>query len=358
MSSPATAALKQINRLDAKNIVEKDFTDAEELKQVYGETHAEIIRAGNAGIVANQELILALGKMRAILSQRGKEKLKKQAGIKWTGWEHYFREYKKKYGLKDCLRTVISKIDELAGKKLCTECKKAGGHLPSCSRHPEPIPHFNKADRRALIEGNHKAVEIVTALEAGRDPKEEVVAFKAVMNAKLLDDILTVADGEEAAKASKEFSWEELENRLSALLPISCDGVEHVFVTAMGTAILKVRNQDGVDFSRLNQMVYDCQRLSARFALYAKKLDRKIEELSATAIAKEDKDIEANLPFHKFPAPSRSENQYKSRGHEVYYYDETGKKVLHSKVSSNTEAVALAKSLNELNNVPEKSVAN
>jgi hypothetical protein len=240
MSSPATAALKQINGLDAKTIVVKDFTDAEELKQAYDETHAEIVHAGKAGIVANQELILALGKMRAILSQRGKEKLKKQAGIKWTGWEHYFREYKKKYGLKDCLRTVINKIDELAGKKLCTECKKAGGHLPSCSRHPQPIPHLNNSARKALIDGNHRAVEIVTSLEAGRDPKEEVAAFKAVMNAKRLNDILDAAESEAAAKATKEFSWEDLENRLSALLPISCDGVEHVFVTAMGAAILGI----------------------------------------------------------------------------------------------------------------------
>jgi len=269
MSSPATAALKQINGLDATSIVEKDFTDAEELKQAYGETHAEIIRAGKAGIVANQELILALGKMRAILSQRGKEKLKKQAGIKWTGWEHYFREYKKKYGLKDCLRTVINKIDELAGKKLCTECKKAGGHLPSCSRHPQPIPHLNNSARRALIDGNHRAVEIVTSLEAGRDPKEEVAAFKAVMNAKRLNDILDAAESEAAAKATKEFSWENLIDRLEILLPTVEDGNEHVIVDKLETGILRVQAGEKAD----PRVALLCQRIGANFTAYAQLLD-------------------------------------------------------------------------------------
>jgi hypothetical protein len=50
--------------------------------------------------------------------------------------------------------------------------------------------HLNKAARKALIEGNHRAVEIVAALEAGRDAKEEIADFKAVMDAKRLDDIL------------------------------------------------------------------------------------------------------------------------------------------------------------------------
>ena len=268
MSFPATAALKQINGLDARTIVVKDFTDAEELKQAYGATQAEIVRAGKAGIVANQELILALGKMRAILSQRGTEKLKKQAGIKWTGWEHYFREYKKKYGLKDCLRTVINKIDELAGKKLCAECKKAGGHLPSCSRHRDPIPHLNNSARKALIEGNHKAVEIVTALEAGRDPKEEVAAFRAVMNAERLDDILDAAESEGVAKATKEFSWEDLIERLETLVPTVEDGTEHVIVDKLETGFLRVQAGEKAD----PRVVLLCQRIAANFTAYAKAL--------------------------------------------------------------------------------------
>jgi hypothetical protein len=54
----------------------------------------------------------------------------------------------------------------------------------------DPVPHFNRAERKALIEGNHRAVEIVDALDAGRDAKQEIAEFKAVMNAKRLDDIM------------------------------------------------------------------------------------------------------------------------------------------------------------------------
>jgi hypothetical protein len=64
------------------------------------------------------------------------------------------------------------------------------GTKPAPARDPNPIPHFNKAETKAMIEGNHRAVEIVVALEAGRDAKKEIAHFKAVMNARRLDDIM------------------------------------------------------------------------------------------------------------------------------------------------------------------------
>ena len=60
----------------------------------------------------------------------------------------------------------------------------------------DPVPHLNKSARKALIEGNHRAVEIVAALEAARDAKQEIAEFKAVMNAKRLDDIMQAHEQE------------------------------------------------------------------------------------------------------------------------------------------------------------------
>ncbi len=269
MSSAPAGAIKRVNAIDLNSIEVEDFTDAKELKQAHDEAHEEIVHATEAAVDNNEKLVLALARMRAIYSQRSTAKLKKESGIKWKSWGSYFRWFKKNYQYKYCLRTVINKIDELKGKKLCTECKKAGGHLPSCSRHPEPIPHFNKADRRALIDGNHKAVEIVTALEAGRDPKEEIAAFKAVMNAKRLDDILTTTEGEAAAALSREFSWQNLTERLETLVPTVEDGNEHVIVDKMETAIRRVQEKGEKADPRV---VLLSQRIAANFAAYAKAL--------------------------------------------------------------------------------------
>jgi hypothetical protein len=62
--------------------------------------------------------------------------------------------------------------------------------LPKQEQDRDPVPQLNKAARKALIEGNHRAVEIVAALEAGQDGKKEITNFKAVMDAERLDDIM------------------------------------------------------------------------------------------------------------------------------------------------------------------------
>ena len=67
---------------------------------------------------------------------------------------------------------------------------------PGRTSDRDPVPHFNRAERKALIEGNHRAVEMVDALEAGRDAKHEITEFKAVMNAKRLDDIMQTHEQE------------------------------------------------------------------------------------------------------------------------------------------------------------------
>ena len=252
--TPAALSLHKINDLDPKIAVE-DFTDPQEYKQAYDDMHQEVIRASEAAADGNIAVIRALGKMRVLLSQRGNKELRKKAGIK-MGWGQYFKWHKQKYGLKQSLRATIYQIDALGGKKRST-------------KPADPIPHLNNAARKALIEGNHKAVEIVTALEAGRDPKEEVAGFKAVMNAKRLDDILAAAEGEAAVKATKEFSWQDLIDRLETLVPTVEDGNEHVIVDKLETAILRVQAGAKAD----PRVVLLCQRIGANFTAYPQLLD-------------------------------------------------------------------------------------
>jgi hypothetical protein len=65
---------------------------------------------------------------------------------------------------------------------------------PGNTSDRDPVPHLNKAERKTLIEASHRAVEMVAAVEAGRDAKQEIAAFKVVMNAKRLDDIMKAHD--------------------------------------------------------------------------------------------------------------------------------------------------------------------
>lgn len=60
----------------------------------------------------------------------------------------------------------------------------------------DPVPHLNKTARKTLIEASHRAVEMVAAVETGRDAKQEIAAFKVVMNAKRLDDIMQAHEQE------------------------------------------------------------------------------------------------------------------------------------------------------------------
>jgi hypothetical protein len=67
---------------------------------------------------------------------------------------------------------------------------------PGNTSDRDPVPHLNKAERKTLIEASHRAVEMVAAVEAGRDAKQEIAAFKVVMNAKRLDDIMQTHEQE------------------------------------------------------------------------------------------------------------------------------------------------------------------
>lgn len=117
---------------------------------------------------ANHHLVIAARK-------QGKE-------IPW--WTEYYESYKER--LWESLRTMERRIAAYRNDPTA----------PTPKRNTDSVPHLNKAAQKVLIEGNHKAVEIVAALEAGRDANKEISEFKAVMNATRLDDIMQAHEQE------------------------------------------------------------------------------------------------------------------------------------------------------------------
>jgi hypothetical protein len=108
----------------------------------------------------------------------------RKQGDKIPWWTEYYESYKDR--LWESLRTMERRI----------AAYRRDPTAPTPNPDPDPVPHLNRAERKALVEGNHFAVEIVAALEAGRDAKDEIAEFKAVMNAKRLDDILQAHEQE------------------------------------------------------------------------------------------------------------------------------------------------------------------
>jgi len=139
--------------------------------------------------------------MRSLLSQRGTDKMLKEAKIdsavfdlvkpkegeratkRQKGeslWMAYFRWCKQTYTLKMCLRSAINKMDELMGKKLCTHCKKEKGHTPSCPKYKDRTPkHLTSLEAR-LIDATQAAHGVVTAHNAGGNVDEAIKGFTKI----------------------------------------------------------------------------------------------------------------------------------------------------------------------------------
>jgi hypothetical protein len=169
-----------------------EFKDAKEMRKAFDQTHAEVQQAGVAAADKQADALIALAKMRSLLSQRGSEKLRKEAKIESfvfelakpkkgeSIWMAYFGWYKQTYNLKVCLRSAINKMDLLMGKKLCTECKKETGHTPSCSKYKEPKPkHLTPLEAR-LIDAAQAAHVVVTAHKSGGNVDEAIKDFTTV----------------------------------------------------------------------------------------------------------------------------------------------------------------------------------
>jgi len=185
------ATLSKIENVKVE-ITPIEFKDAKEMRKAFDQTHTEVQQAGVAAADKQADAILALAKMRSLLSQRGSEKMRKEAEIdsavielakpmkRESIWMVYFKWYKQTYNLKMCLRTAINKIDLLMGKKLCTECKKEQGHTPSCSKYKEPKPKHLTPLEAKLIEATSAAHEVVTAQKAGGNVDQAIKDFTKV----------------------------------------------------------------------------------------------------------------------------------------------------------------------------------
>lgn len=171
--SPATVAKIGAINLDITPI---EFADAKELRAAYDATDAEVKKAAETSVDGQANVIIALAKMRSLLSQRGGARMRKEAGIEQT-WTQYSAWFKKTYDLKMCLRTVVTKIDVLEGKKLCTECRKTNGHTPSCSKYETPPKCLTHLEAR-LLGTTLEAHDLCQALEQGGNVNAVITEFR------------------------------------------------------------------------------------------------------------------------------------------------------------------------------------
>ena len=101
--------------------------------------------------------------MQSLLSKKGAnhnlviEALKQDYKIPW--WTDFYKGYKDR--LWESLRTMERRIAAYRSEPTAQTSKP--------ERDTDPVPRLNNADRKALIEGNHRANELAGALEAGCD---------------------------------------------------------------------------------------------------------------------------------------------------------------------------------------------
>jgi len=193
-SNRNTALIPAIEKIESIQYQAPDFKDAEELKAAFEEADGEVKAKGRSAIDSQADVIIALLKMQAILSQRGKEKMRRQAGIKQT-WTQYYEWFQKEFNFDLTLRSVQYKIRELAGKKRerkCKECHKTGGHAKSCSRYSEPSPpHLTQLEAR-LLDTASRAHEIVKAVRQAGNVDAAIADFEK--NAPTPDKLVEYAE--------------------------------------------------------------------------------------------------------------------------------------------------------------------
>ncbi len=151
--SDKAALVPAIEKIESVQYEAPDFKDAKELRAAFDEADEEVKTKAKTAINSQADVIIALAKVQAILSQRGKEKMRRDAGIEQT-WTSYYQWFQKEYKFDLTLRAVQYKIAELAGKtrnRKCSECHKTNGHAKSCSKYKEPpLPHLTQLEAKLL----------------------------------------------------------------------------------------------------------------------------------------------------------------------------------------------------------------
>jgi alkylated DNA repair dioxygenase AlkB len=199
-ASPRSRAGSGVTRQMSRNLVAPvaaapafqsvaDFLSAyNSKKKTIDELTGKFVDKAGEAKQAQDDILPHLSDMQSLLSKKGTNHhfviAARKQGHKIPWWTEYYESYKDK--LWESLRTME--------RRIAAYRKDPSAPAPSPDR--DQVPHFNKAARKALVEGNHRAVEIVAALEAGRDAKQEITEFKAVMDAKRLDDILQAHEHE------------------------------------------------------------------------------------------------------------------------------------------------------------------
>jgi hypothetical protein len=101
-----------------------------------------------------------------------------------------------------------------------------------------------------------------------------------------------------AEKSEPKSFWEALAHSLNELVPSSSDGIEHKLPNQIEAAILKIQAGEEIEPKwTLDQIVFNCQEISAIFGIYAKMLDPKRAEefLANPNIAKADERLREKL---------------------------------------------------------------
>lgn len=154
MSPVATPVLEAVHKIDAIRYIPPDFKSAKELRVAFEQAHRAAKLSALEANDLNAEVVIALAKVQAILSERGEkyQKMRQDAGIGHWTWTSYFLWFKREFNYNRTLRTVQRKIAELEGKRVCTECKRANGHMRSCAKYKEPKTKYrSQVECRLLV---------------------------------------------------------------------------------------------------------------------------------------------------------------------------------------------------------------
>ena len=169
-----------IERIASLQYEAPDFKSVEELKVAFEEADKEVKATAKTAMDSQANVIIPLAKVQAILSQRGKEKMRREAGINQS-WTAYYRSFQKQFNFDLTLRAVQYKIAELAGKRRnrnCAECHRAGGHATSCSKYKEaPPPHLTQLVAK-LLDAASRAHDVVKAFRRGGNVDEAIAEFE------------------------------------------------------------------------------------------------------------------------------------------------------------------------------------
>jgi len=210
-ASDKLALVPAIEKIESVQYGAPDFKDANELRAAFDEADEEVKTTARTAIDSQADVIIALAKVQAILSQRGKEKMRRDAGIKLT-WTGYYQWFQKEFNFELTLRAVQYKIAELAGKnrnRKCTECGKTGSHATSCSKYKEPtLPHLTQLEAK-LLDTASRAHGIVKAVKQGGNVDEAIAEFES--NAPTPEKLVEYAErpvkpslGDVAAQPNKQ----------------------------------------------------------------------------------------------------------------------------------------------------------